>query len=155
MNKTALTAIGVLIAIAAVAAPALAPDVGDPTALGQADFYGRLELGDDSPRPQVYFTEPRLVEPVAEFEASIYLRVRLGERNEWPLHCHVYQACGRYVYFVNDDWYTGVYVPYYHDRRDRDGPHWDEGEVDSARRDEDHRAEHRNDEPRGDPGDGG
>ncbi len=146
MNKTVLTAIGALIATAAVAAPALAPD--DLSSLGQPGFYGRLELGDDSPRPEIYFSEPRLVEPVAEYEDSIYLRVRQGESREWELYCSQYQACGRYVYFVNDDWYTAVYVPYYQERRHR------EGQLDSARRDENYREDHRNDEPRGDPGDG-
>lgn len=133
MNRTALAAIGTLIAIAAVAAPALAQN-DDLTSLGQPGFYGRLELGDDSPRPEIYFSEPRLVEPVAEYEDSIYLRVRPGESREWQLRCHEYQACGRYVYFVNDDWYTNVYVPYYRDRGDRDDPTFDEGEIDSVRR---------------------
>ena len=131
MNQPPLASLGALITIAALAAPALHADDG-LTSLGQPDFYGRLELGDDSPRPEIYFSEPRLVNPVAEYQESIYLRVRPGEGNEWGLYCHHYEACGRYVYFVHDDWYTGVYVPYYRDRGNRDDPTFDEGEIDSV-----------------------
>jgi hypothetical protein len=130
MNRTAIVAI-VLVAIAVVASPALAQHE-DLTSLGQPGFYGRLELGDDSPRPEIYFSEPRLVEQVAEFEDSIYLRVRPGENQEWALHCHVYEACGRYVYFVNDDWYSAVYVPYYRDRGNPERPDGDFGHPDAA-----------------------
>lgn len=145
MNKTVL-------AIVALAAPAFAVDDG-LISLGEPGFYGRLELGDDSPRPETSFPEPRLVEHVAHYQDSIYLRVRPGENREWALHCHKYEACGRYVYFVNDDWYTAVYVPYYRDRGHHD-PRDDEPErVDNARLEEEYREDHRNDEHRGDPGD--
>jgi hypothetical protein len=31
----------------------------------------------------------------------------------WRKHCRKYNACGRPVYFVQDNWYNDVYVPRY------------------------------------------
>lgn len=136
VNKTAITVIGALLAIAAVAMPVLAADADIPVALGQPGFYGRIELGDDAPRPRLDFAQARLVERVATYEDPIYLHVRPGQARDWPRHCREYNACGRHVYFVNDVWYNTVYVPHYRDRGKRDAPVYDDGRLDSARRDE-------------------
>ena len=74
--------------------------------------------------------------------APIYLHVPPGHEKHWSKHCARYNACGRPVYFVRDDWYNNEYVPRYrhggddhgadhghgrgHDNgHDRDGKHAD------------------------------
>lgn len=56
-----------------------------------------------------------------------------GYAEHWGQHCARYNACGRPVYFVRDDWYLNRYAPYYRDRHGR--PHHEEYD----RRDHDHR----------------
>jgi hypothetical protein len=51
----------------------------------------------------------------------IYLHVPPGHYKHWHKHCHEYGACGRQVYFVQNDWYEHTYVPAYHDRHHKGG----------------------------------
>ena len=60
----------------------------------------------------------------------IYLRVPPGHQKEWKKHCHAYNACGRPVYFVRDDWYEREYVPVYRDRYDSDRGRWRDDDDD-------------------------
>ena len=48
---------------------------------------------------------------------TIYLRVLPAEAKDWRKHCRKYIACGQPVYFVQDAWYTDVYVPQYRDKK--------------------------------------
>jgi hypothetical protein len=99
--------------------------------IGQPGFYGRIELGDFG-RPPVVYTQPVIVERyVRAAPEPLYLRVPPGHMKHWSKHCGRYDACGRQVYFVRDDWYTNTYAPRYRElrgRRDRDRGHerWDE-----------------------------
>jgi hypothetical protein len=43
----------------------------------------------------------------------VYLRVPPGHRKHWSKFCGRYDACGRPVLFVRDEWYTNTYVPRY------------------------------------------
>lgn len=106
--------------------------------IGQPGFYGRIELGDFG-RPPVVYAQPILVERyVRAAPEPVYLRVPPGHMKKWSKHCARYDACGRQVYFVRDDWYTNTYAPRYremrgggrehgrgrgHDRYDRDDRH--------------------------------
>ena len=36
-----------------------------------------------------------------------------GHAKNWKKHCASYRACGRPVYFVQDEWYHDVYAPHY------------------------------------------
>lgn len=122
------------LALAAMVQPAQARDVdvGVSVQIGQPGFYGRIDIG-DAPRPRLIYAEPLIISrpPPRVIYEPVYLRVPPGHERHWRKHCHRYEACGRPVYFVRDDWYQRVYVPHYHhrhpdyrhDRRDdwRDG----------------------------------
>ncbi|MGH8460439.1 MAG: hypothetical protein ACRESS_02420 [Stenotrophobium sp.] len=110
--------------LTAVAIPAFA-QVGVSVNIGEPGFYGQINLG-DAPPPQVIYSQPVIVAPAPEYGgvAPIYLRVPPGYQKHWRKHCAQYNACGRPVYFVRDDWYNNRYVPYY---REHHG-HRDEGD---------------------------
>lgn len=100
-----------------------ATDVGVSISLGQPGFYGQIDIG-NYPRPRVIYAEPVVIHraPRVVYE-PVYLRVPPGHQKNWRKHCGRYDACGRPVYFVRDDWYQNEYAPRYrrdHDRRDRD-----------------------------------
>lgn len=106
-----------LLTVAAM--PALATDVGVSVTIGQPGFYGRIELGDYYPRPQLVYAEPVVIQavPVGVVRSPIYLHVPPGHAKNWRKHCRAYGACGRPVYFVRDNWYNEVYVPRYRERQ--------------------------------------
>jgi hypothetical protein len=103
----------ITLALALAAVPALA-QVGVSIGVGSPDFYGQIFLG-DAPRPALIYPQPVVIAPVPQYVgvAPIYLHVPPGHARHWRKHCAAYNACGRPVYFVRDDWYRGQYVPYY------------------------------------------
>jgi hypothetical protein len=81
--------------------------------VGQPGFYGSIDIGDGY-RPRVYQERPIVVERTVRYvDEPVYLRVPPGHRKNWRKHCYRYNACGRQVYFVRDDWYQDVYAPRY------------------------------------------
>jgi hypothetical protein len=57
---------------------------------------------------------PVIIREVPRYQAApVYLRVPLGHRKHWDRFCGRYDACGRPVYFVTDEWYSRTYVPHY------------------------------------------
>ncbi len=102
---------------------------GVSVSIGQPGFYGQLDIGDYYPRPQVLYADPRViyVEPAYRYAQPIYLRVPPGHAKRWSNYCGRYNACGRPVYFVQDNWYQNVYAPRYQDYRQRgdDGRRYD------------------------------
>lgn len=121
-----------LIALAAViTVPALGADVGVSISIGHPGFYGQIELGNYGP-PPVMYRRPVIIQPVprGEVREPLYLRVPSGHARNWRRYCSRYDACGRPVYFVKNDWYNNVYAPRYReehrDNRDnRDDRHND------------------------------
>jgi hypothetical protein len=116
-----------LASAAAVAGPALA-DVGVSIQVGEPGFYGRLDIGGYQPR--LIYSQPVVVERRYRSYPPIYVRVPPGHQKNWKRYCGRYDACGRPVYFVRDEWYRDVYAPRYrqhysHDRRD---DRWDRRE---------------------------
>ena len=111
-----------LVAAAVVSAtPALA-QTNVSINIGQPGFYGRIDLGDFSQRPVVYTQQPVIVREVRHVRAEpIYLRVPPGHRKSWSRYCGRYDACGRPVMFVRDDWYTNTYAPHYRARHGHHG----------------------------------
>jgi hypothetical protein len=103
----------VLMLLAAAVSPVLAADVGVSVNVGQPGFYGRIDIG-NVPPPQVIYAQPIIVQRVAQPAQPVYMRVPPGHAQKWSKHCHKYDACGRPVYFVKDDWYNNVYVPHHH-----------------------------------------
>jgi hypothetical protein len=113
----------------ACAAPAYAADVGVSISVGQPAFYGQINIGNASP-PQVVYAQPVVIQRAPEFvsAAPIYLHVPPGHEKHWSKHCAEYNACGRPVYFVRDEWYNNVYVPRYrHGGGEHDEVHGEHG----------------------------
>lgn len=103
------------VALCAAALPALA-QTNVAISVGQPGFYGQVVLGDFAPRPVLYAPQPVIIAPRPHYAAApIYLRVPPGHRRHWSRFCGRYDACGRPVLFVRDDWYTNTYVPRYRD----------------------------------------
>ena len=106
------------IALAAVLATAslsaLAVDVGVSVNIGQPGFYGQINLGSNMV-PQLVLPQPILIAPPPPnvVLAPLYLRVPPAYTKKWHKHCGEYNACGRQVYFVRDDWYEHEYAPRY------------------------------------------
>lgn len=104
-----------------------ATDVGVSVNIGQPGFYGTIDIGNT--RPQVIYAQPVVIQPARVVQEPIYLRVPPGHAKNWRKHCGAYNACGRPVYFVRDDWYNNTYVPQYRERHGRDdGNRGDQGD---------------------------
>lgn len=113
----------IVAALATAAGSALAADVGVSVSIGQPGFYGRIDIG-NMPQPQLIFAAPVVIHqvPVGVVRQPIYLSVPPGHEKKWSKHCSKYNACGRPVYFVQQDWYTNVYAPEYRSKHgDSDG----------------------------------
>ncbi len=100
------------ILVTAASTTALAADVGVSVSVGQPGFYGRIDIG-NAPPPVLIYPQPVIIQRVHSAPQPIYLRVPPGHAKKWSKHCQKYDACGRPVYFVQDDWYSNVYVPHY------------------------------------------
>ena len=98
--------------VAAASSTALAADVGVSVSIGQPGFYGRIDIG-NAPPPVLIYSQPVIIQRVHAAPPPVYLRVPPGHAKKWSKHCQKYDACGRPVYFVKDDWYNNVYVPHY------------------------------------------
>ena len=105
------------LAFAAVSLPALATNVGVSVTVGDPAYYGRIDIG-NLPPPALVYAEPIQVwpAPIGVVPAPVYLRVPPGHAKQWRKHCGKYGACGQPVYFVQDRWYSDVYVARHHPR---------------------------------------
>lgn len=107
-------------------------NAGVAVSIGQPGFYGQIVLGDAYPAPQVIYPQPVIIQPppVAIVQPPMYLRVPPGHMKQWARYCGGYGACGRQVYFVQDNWYQNVYAPQYqaHGGGRHHGNHDDHGD---------------------------
>lgn len=119
-----------------VALGAQATDVGVSISVGQPGFYGRIDIGPQY-QPQLVYPQPVIIQRAPVAYAPVYLRVPPGHEKHWSKHCARYDACGRPVYFVRDNWYRDVYVPRYQrehgDRRDDRRDDWRDDRRDHGR----------------------
>ena len=143
--RVAVGLIGVLV-LATVAASANAADVGVFVSIGQPGFYGQIDIGDVPQPPRVIFAAPVVVERDPHYDGpAMYLHVPAGYETHWDKHCREYNACGRPVYFVRDDWYRDTYVPHYQHRnkmrREEEARARPEDERHGSNRDDRHGAE--------------
>ena len=142
--KRLFVALALTIAAATVA-PASA-DVGISIRVGEPRFYGQLDIGDRYyGRPPLIYSEPVVIERRYRQLTPIYLVVPPGHARHWQSYCGRYNACGRPVYFIRDDWYRNVYAPRYRERYARD---WRDDRRDDRhdRRDDGNdRGDHRHD----------
>jgi hypothetical protein len=126
---------------AASAAPAFA-DVGVSIRIGEPGFYGQLDIGSYD-RPRIINSRPVIIARGYRYAAPVYVRVPPGHQRNWKKHCGRYDACGRPVYFVRDEWYRDVYSPRY--RRDHDHDRRGHDRYDGRRDDRGDRYDGRND----------
>lgn len=113
--------VGVILWTGAMAIPA---EAGVAVSVGQPGFYGQIVIGDAYPAPQVVYPQPVIIQPppVAVVQPPMYLHVPPGHMKHWARYCGGYGACGRQVYFVQDNWYQNVYVPHYREHPGPPGP---------------------------------
>jgi hypothetical protein len=104
--------LGIAIAAASLSARAEV-SVGASITIGDPNFYGVINIGDVPEPPRLMFREPIIIERVSVVREPAYLRVPPGHAKHWEKHCAAYHACGRPVYFVEDNWYENVYAPHY------------------------------------------
>ena len=109
--------------LAAAAAQASAADVAVSITVGDPRFYGAIDVV-GFPQPQLVYAEPIVIQPAPAgvVVQPLYVRVPPGHAKNWRHHCKKYGLCGRPVYFVQDAWYTQVYVPEYRAKKGKDKP---------------------------------
>ena len=97
-------------ALAASASCWSAVDVGVGVTIRQPGVYGRIEIGTSAPPPVIY-RRPVVIAhpPVVVAQPPMYLYVPPGHTKKWRKHCHKYDACGRQVYFVREEWVQARY----------------------------------------------
>lgn len=109
-------------ALAAIAGPAMAADVGLTISINQPGLYGQINIGNVQGPPQLIYAQPVVIHQDPEYvREPIYLHVPPGHEKHWGRHCAQYNACGRPVYFVRDDWYNREYAPRYEHRENDHG----------------------------------
>ncbi|MFT3907635.1 MAG: hypothetical protein QM718_15165 [Steroidobacteraceae bacterium] len=105
-----------LVAVGALYSAVSLAQIGVSISIGQPGFYGQLDIG-DYPRPALIYAKPVVIERGPAYVAEpIYLHVPRAHARNWRHYCSRYSACGRPVYFVQDNWYNKVYVPKYRER---------------------------------------
>ena len=109
MNRSTLVLVTLL-----AAAPAFG-QVGISVDIVQPGVYGRIEIG--SRPPPVVYAQPVIIAPAPRAGRPLYLYVPPGHQKKWGKHCARYDACGRPVYFVREDWVEARYEERHH------GPH--------------------------------
>ena len=86
-------------------------EVGVGVTIRQPGVYGRVEIGTGAPPPPAIYRRPVVIAQPAVVVAQppMYLYVPPGHAKKWRKHCHRYDACGRQVYFVREEWVQARY----------------------------------------------
>lgn len=109
MNTFRTLAAVSLVACAAVPAWS-AVDVGVGITIREPGMYGRIEIGGAPPPPLLYPQPVIIARPaVVVAQPPLYLYVPPGHAKNWRKHCGAYNACGRQVYFVKEEWVQDTY----------------------------------------------
>jgi hypothetical protein len=98
--------------LAGCALPAAAgTDIGVSVGISQPGFYGRIDIGSASAPPVLVYPQPVIIVPqrTVVVQQPVYMHVPPGHAKNWRKHCARYDACGRPVYFVQEDWYEKHY----------------------------------------------
>ena len=100
------------IALVSSASSWSAVDVGVGVTIREPGVYGRIEIGTNAPPPPVIYRRPVVITqaPIIVAEPPMYLYVPPGHAKKWRKHCHRYDACGRQVYFVREEWVQTRYI---------------------------------------------
>lgn len=120
MKRTFL--ISLLIPLLALFTARTAPaEVSVSINLGEPGYYGPIAMDDYYPDPRLMYYEPVVIDHAHRHGHPLYLHVPPGHAKNWKKHCRHYDACSRPVYFVQDSWYSDVYVPTYHKHHGKKG----------------------------------
>jgi len=106
----------IAIALGAVGSAMAQPSVGLSIGINQPGVYGQINIG-NLPAPALVAPRPVVIAPAAVSAPPAYLYVPLAEQRNWRRYCGKYEACGRPVYFVREDWVR--------DRYAHEHPGWD------------------------------
>jgi hypothetical protein len=108
------TTLSALALVAASSSARAGVEVGVGVTIREPGVYGRIEIGTGAPPPPVVYRRPVVIQQpvvvVAQPEPPLYLYVPPGHAKKWGKHCHKYDACGRPVYFVKEEWVQARYV---------------------------------------------
>ena len=105
--RAAFAALSIVAASSAVAGV----DVGVGITIREPGVYGRIEIGSAPPPPVIYQQPVMIARPVRVApQPPLYLYVPPGHAKKWGKHCHKYDACGRQVYFVKEEWVQTRYA---------------------------------------------
>ncbi len=129
------------LALAATAIGSATAQTGVNLSIGinQPGVYGQINIG-NLPPPALVAPRPVVIFPGPVSGPPLYLYVPLVEQRGWHRYCHNYNACGRQVYFVREEWVR--------ERYSHEHPGWDRGRGPherAERRQEERRAERRED----------
>jgi hypothetical protein len=87
--------------------------VGVSIGINQPGVYGRIDIG-NVPQPALVYVQPVVIAPPRVAVAPVYLYVPPGHQKNWAKHCARYDACGRPVYFVKEEWVRQRYEEQQH-----------------------------------------
>ena len=115
----------------ALAACAIAPvyaQVGVSIGINQPGVYGQINIGGGYPPPAIVYPQPVIISPGPVVGPPMYLYVPPLYQRNWRRYCGRYNACGRRVYFVQEQWirdrYQHAHPEWRGDRRgQRNGHH--------------------------------
>ena len=110
--SVAARAVFAALSLAAASSAVLAGvDVGVGVTIREPGVYGRIEIGSGAPPPVIYSQPVIIARPVVVApQPPMYLYVPPGHAKKWGKHCHQYDACGRQVYFVKEEWVQARYA---------------------------------------------
>jgi hypothetical protein len=101
-----------------------AVDVGVGVTIREPGVYGRIEIGNQPPPPVLYPQPVIIARPVVVMQQPpLYLYVPPGHAKHWEKHCYRYNACGRQVYFVQENWVRERYAEHHGHDHDRGNGH--------------------------------
>lgn len=97
------------LALGALGSAMAQTSVGLSIGINEPGVYGQINIG-TLPAPALVSPRPVIIGPAAAGVVPAYLYVPVAEQRNWRRYCSKYQACGRPVYFVRDDWVHDRYV---------------------------------------------
>ncbi|HKX43740.1 MAG TPA: hypothetical protein VJO99_21450 [Burkholderiaceae bacterium] len=114
------------LATAAVGSAMAQPSIGLSLGINEPGVYGQINIG-ALPAPALVAPRPVIITPGVASVPPAYLYVPLAEQRNWRRYCAKYDACGRPVYFVREDWLRDRYA-HEHPGWDHRGPAGRHGE---------------------------
>ena len=115
MKKPIVAAVVAFVAVLAAPAAWAVVDVGVGITIREPGVYGRIDIGNYPPPPLLYPQPVIIRQPtvIVQQPQPLYLYVPPGHAKNWGKHCGRYNACGRPVYFVQEQWVQERYEQEY------------------------------------------